>query len=163
MSDGYTLLVTGKSYTFPACWVNIDGNWTETVFHDGTRVTAVPGDGDDYRRHARDLGYNGANAEGQMSREHEMLHTFLAARLRNGGASPTLWAVAHGQTGLVAPLWEQEEEEGLVLAFQRHLNGGEITDELRRLSGQGILLSELKHEALILLRGPETPPDSSTE
>jgi hypothetical protein len=94
-----------------------------------------------------------------MSREHELLHTFLAERLRSGGASPTLWAVAHGQTGAVAPVWEQEEEEGLVLAFQRYLNGQEPDEEIRRLESQGTCVETLKQEAIALLRG--SAPDGA--
>jgi hypothetical protein len=103
MSDGYIVRVKRKSFTFPCGWVNVDTNWTETVFRDGTRVTAVPQEGEEYRLHAQDLGYIGEDAAARMSREHELLHTFLACRLRDGGASPTLWAVAHGQTGTIAP------------------------------------------------------------
>jgi hypothetical protein len=123
------------------------------VFHDGTRVVAVPEEGDAYRRHALDLGYTGEDAVADMSREHELLHTFLADRLREGGASPTLWAVAHGQTGMVAPVWEQEEEEGLVLAFQRYLNGQQPGGEIERLGARGVSAETLKQDALTLLRG----------
>ncbi|MES2461977.1 MAG: hypothetical protein V4671_15440 [Armatimonadota bacterium] len=163
MSDGYIVRVTSKSFTFPCCWVHTDSKWTETVFHDGTRVTAVPQEGDDYRSHAQDLGYSGECAAEQMSREHEILHTFLADRLRNGGASPTLWAVAHGQTGVVAPVWEQEEEEGFVLAFQRFLNGQEAGDEIRRLESQGISAETLKQDAFALLRGSESVHPANNE
>jgi hypothetical protein len=155
MSDGYIVRVKRKSFTFPCGWVNVDTNWTETVFRDGTRVTAVPQEGEEYRLHAQDLGYIGEDAAARMSREHELLHTFLACRLRDGGASPTLWAVAHGQTGTIAPVWEQEEEEALVLGFQRYLNGAQAGDEVQRLEDDGISISELKHDALALLRGSD--------
>jgi hypothetical protein len=125
------------------------------VFRDGTRVTAVPENDDNYRRHAAELGYTGEDSVARMSREHEILHTFLADRLRSGGASPTLWAVAHGQTGEVAPVWEQEEEEGLVLAFQRFLNGQAPGDEILRLEERGVSIPTLKQDALTLLRGPD--------
>jgi hypothetical protein len=115
----------------------------------------MPQEGDEYRLHAEDLGYTGEDAAAQMSREHELLHTFLADRLRDGGASPTLWAVAHGQTGETAPVWEQEEEEGLVLAFQQYLNGREPGEELQRLEAQGISIARLKQDALDLLRGSD--------
>ncbi len=156
MSDGYIVRVKSKSYTFPCGWVHIDENWTETVFRDGTRVTAVPEEGEAYRLHAQNLGYMGEDAAAQMSREHEVLHTFLADRLRDGGASPTLWAVAHGQSGMIAPVWEQEEEEALVLAFQQYMNGREPGDEIRRLEANGISISALKRDALDLLRGSDS-------
>lgn len=156
MSDGYIVRVKSKSFTFPCGWVHTDGNWTETVFRDGTRVTAMPEEGEDYRLQAEDLGYSGEDAAANMSREHELLHTFLADRLRDGGASPTLWAVAHEQTGMIAPVWEQEEEEALVLAFQRYMNGREPDDEIHRLEAQGISVSRLKQDALALLRGSDS-------
>lgn len=48
------------------------------------------------------------------------VHTFLAEAL-GYGSSPTLWAVAHDQRN-VALIWEQEEEEAWMLAFQNYLN-----------------------------------------
>lgn len=136
-----------------ACWVNISGPWTETVFRDGTRVVAVPGDDANYEAHAHDLGYDGPHAAAQMSREHEILHTFLADRLRSGGASPTLWAVAHGQAGMVAPVWEQENEEAVVLAFQRLLNKRDGGPEMAALAHSGVNVENLRRDALHLLRG----------
>ena len=86
-----------------------------------------------------------------LSREHEILHTFLAEAL-GYGSSPTLWAVAHGQEGNVAPVWEQEEEEEGVLAFQTYLNGGPLSPPLERLVERGLHLEELRAEAKLLLR-----------
>lgn len=65
---------------------------------------------------------------------------------------PTLWAVAHGQEGQVAPVWEQEEEEEGVLAFQTYLNGGPLSPPLERLVERGLHLEELRAEAKLLLR-----------
>ena len=145
--------MSSKTLTFTACWVNLSDAWTETVFHDGTRVVAVPGNDAAYGAHARDLGYAGENANAQMSQEHEVLHTFLADRLRGGGASPTLWAVAHDQTGMVAPVWEQEIEEALVLSFQRFLNGGDGGHEIAALQHGDVDVDALRRDALQLLRG----------
>ena len=138
-----------QTFTFQHCWVNSTTGWTETAFHDGTRVEAQPEESDGYRALAADMGYGPDTAA--LSREHEILHTFLAEAL-GYGSSPTLWAVAHGQTGKVAPRWEQEEEEAWVLAFQTYLNGGPAAPPLERLSERGLDLEELRAEAKLLLR-----------
>ncbi|GEM_PF-1938985 len=145
-----------KTLTFKYCWVHLSPGYTETIFHDGTRVTAVPENSDTYREKARRYGYGEDIAA--LSREHEVLHTLLAERLRDTG-SPALWAVAHGQQEQVAPLWEQEEEEALVLAFQSYLNGAPPGPELDRLRATGSggdhsapSLESLRDEALALLR-----------
>ncbi len=143
-----------RTWTFERCWVNADYRYTETVFHDGTRVVAVPGDGFAYTALAESLGYAGAEADAQMSREHEILHTFLAERLLNN-ASPTLWAVAHDfEPGVTAPIWEQEIEEACVLAFQAFLNDvpgarDRAAQEAGRAPDE---MDTLKADALTLLR-----------
>lgn len=140
------------SYTFAHCQVHfIDaGRYTETVFHDGTKVCAVPDESEEYRAKARLYGYEYDCAA--LSREHEFLHSFLAQRLRGGGASHALWAVAHGQVvGEVAPLWEQEQEEAQVLAFQQYLNGAAPSREICDLAGGLDALNRLKDEAATLL------------
>ncbi len=146
------------SYTFSSCVVRFhgDGHYTETLFHDGTKVDALPEESSDYRSKARIYGYGDDCAA--LSREHEFLHSFLAERLR-GGASHALWAVAHGQQeGLVAPLWVQEEEEAQVLAFQQYINGSEPGAELLTLHQEaGWDIAALKHEALHLLRHVSLP------
>jgi tRNA (mo5U34)-methyltransferase len=138
-----------RTYQFQSCWVHVAPCWVETVYRDGTRVTAMPEEGESYSALTKELGY-GCDTEA-LSREHEIVHTFLAEAL-GCGASPTLWAVAHGQEGDVAPVWAQEEEEAGVLAFQAYLNGGPITPALTRLAEQGLDLEELRAEALLLLR-----------
>ncbi len=138
-----------RTYTFRHCWVNVAPGWTETAFHDGTTVEARPEAGDRYDALAAELGYGTDGAA--MSREHELLHTFLAEAL-GYGSSPTLWAVAHGQQGAVAQRWEQEEEEAWVLAFQAYLNGLPATQALGALTAQGLSLEELRAEAMLLLR-----------
>ena len=138
-----------QTFNFQHCWVNSADGWTETAFRDGTKVTAMPEADDKYHRLAAEMGY-GADVA-RMSREHEILHTFLAEAL-GYGSSPTLWAVAHGQEGEVAQLWEQQEEEAGVLAFQVYLNGGTVTPPLERLTARGLNLEELRAEARLLLR-----------
>ena len=138
-----------KTLHFRHCWVNTAPGYTETCFHDGTRVTATPDEGDEYRGKAARYGYED-DLEG-LSRDHEILHTFLAEAL-GYGASPTLWAVAHGQQGGVAPIWEQEEEEAWTLAFQTYLQGGPYTEPLRRLTDAGLDLEALREQARRLLR-----------
>jgi len=137
-----------KTLHFRHCWVNTAPGYTETCFHDGTRVTATPDDGDEYRGKAARYGY-GDDLE-SLSRDHEILHTFLAEAL-GYGASPTLWAVAHGQQN-VAPIWEQVEEEAWTLAFQTYLQGGPPTEPLRRLTDAGLDLETLRAQARRLLR-----------
>lgn len=139
-----------RTLTFKHCWVHCGLEFTQTVFHDGTRVTASPERIDEYRAKAARYGYG--NELGALSREHEILHTFLAEAL-GYGSSPTLWAVAHDQTN-VAPIWEQEEEETWVLAFQNYLNGGPPTEPLQRFVEYGLSLETLRAKALKLLRVP---------
>ena len=138
-----------RTFTFQHCWVNASDDWTETAYHDGTRVPAMPEHDDRYRSLAAEMGY-GADVAA-LSREHEILHTWLAEAL-GYGSSPTLWAVAHGQQGAVAQIWEQEEEEEWVLAFQTYLNGGPLTPPLERLAARGLNMEELRAEARLLLR-----------
>lgn len=138
-----------RTLRFRHCWVNITPGFTETCYHDGTRVPATPEDSDGYRENAARFGY-GDDLAG-LSREHEVLHTFLAEK-RTGGASPTLWAVAHGQAGEVAPVWEQEEEEAVVLAFQTYLHDGRVAGLLKGLAAEGLDVAALREEARALLR-----------
>lgn len=138
-----------KTLHFRHCWVNTTLGYTETCYHDGTVVPAVPDDGDEYRGKAAEFGYGSDTMA--LSREHEILHTFLAETL-GYGTSPTLWAVAHGQEGGVAPHWEQLEEEAWTLAFQVYLHGGPYAEPLRRFTEAGIDLETLREEARGLLR-----------
>ena len=141
------------TYTFSHCSVHFhgDGRYTQTVFHDGSKVDALPQETREYRMKAAQYGYGDDCAA--LSREHEFLHSFLAERTR-GGASHALWAVAHGQReGQVAPIWVQEEEEAQVLAFQHYLNGVAPGEELLRLAKEsGLDLEDAKQEATRLLR-----------
>lgn len=138
-----------KTLQFQHCWVNSTLGYTETCYHDGTRVTATPEDSDPYRTNAVELGYGMDTAS--LSRDHEILHTFLAEAL-GYGSSPTLWAVAHHFEGEVALLWEQEEEEAWTLAFQSYLRGGPKTEGLQRLTDAGLTVETLRDEARKLLR-----------
>ncbi len=137
------------TYHFKHCWAHVSPGYTETVFADGTSVTAMPEDSDAYRAHARTLGYGDDAAA--LSREHEILHTFLAEAC-GFGSSPTLWAVAHRQTGDVAPIWAQEEEEVLVLAFQAYINGDAPAPVVSDLANLGLNPELLRRDALRLLR-----------
>jgi SAM-dependent methyltransferase len=138
-----------KTLKFRHCWVNSAPGYTETCYHDGTRVTAIPEDSDQYRANAMELGYGMDTAS--LSRDHEILHTFLAEAL-GYGSSPTLWAVAHNFEGETAQLWEQEEEESWTLAFQSYLRGGPETEGLQRLTDAGLSLETLREDARRLLR-----------
>ncbi len=138
-----------KTLEFRHCWVNSTLGYTETCYHDGTRVTATPEDSDPYRANAAALGYGTDTAS--LSRDHEILHTFLAEAL-GYGSSPTLWAVAHNFGEATAPIWEQEEEETWTLAFQSYLRGGPKTEGLQRLTDAGLDVEALREEARRLLR-----------
>ncbi len=147
-----------RTLTFQHCWVHVSPGYTETVFGDGSKVTAAPEDCAEYRAKAARFGYAG-DLDG-LSREHEILHTFLSEAF-GLPCSPTLWAVAHEQQGGVAPAWAQEEEETLVLAFQIYLNSGERTAPLAALEAHGLDAETLRQDALRLLRAPdeeEGPP-----
>lgn len=139
-----------RTLTFRHCWVHCAPGYTQTVFHDGTRVTATPETADEYRAKVARYGY-GSDGDA-LSREHEILHTFLAEAL-GYGSSPTLWAVAHDQQN-VAPVWEQIEEEAWVLAFQNYLNGDAPGEPLQRFVEYGLNLETLRVQALKLLRDP---------
>jgi len=138
-----------RTYEFRHCWVHVSPGYTETVYHDGSRVCAAPELNETYFAKAERYGYGRDVAA--LSREHEILHTFLAEKL-GYGSSPTLWAVAHNHEGGVAPVWEMEEEETMVLAFQVYLNGGPAGEGVRRLTDAGLDLESLRVEALALLR-----------
>ena len=138
-----------KTLEFRHCWVNSTLGYTETCYHDGTRVTATPEDSDAYRANAAALGYGTDTAS--LSRDHEILHTFLAEAL-GFGSSPTLWAVAHNFGEQTAPIWEQEEEETWTLAFQSFLRGGPKTAGLQRLTDAGLDVEALREDARRLLR-----------
>jgi hypothetical protein len=141
-----------RTLTFIHCWVHLDEGWTQTVFHDGANVTAIPEETEAYREMACRLGY-GTDRKA-LSREHEVIHTLLAERLR-GSASPTLWAVAHPHIAC-APVHEQEQEEAVVLAFQSALNGQRRAADLALLMdaipGGEPQLNALLEEAAALLR-----------
>jgi len=90
--------------------VVVTRNTTTTYFADSTALTAVHDEQPGQAERAAQLGY--ATAE-DMNREHDLAHSLLAHWL-GLDYSPTLFAVAHGQT---SPLWEAEESA--VLAIQR--------------------------------------------
>lgn len=90
-----------------------DERYLETIFADDSRVPAAPQDNDEYRARAQALGYG--DDVWRMCQEHEIAHTELMQRL-GLEYSPTLWAVAHGDTRKTREMGAEEE---LVLAFQR--------------------------------------------
>src|SRR5690348_2647013 len=96
---------------FKNCLVRLEeSGFTETMFADGTRVPAYPSGLAEQTEMSRRLGYGGDVK--RMCREHEVLHTWLC-ELFGLPYSPTLWAVAHGQSDGCAPVWAQQEEEAL--------------------------------------------------
>lgn len=97
-------------------YVNNDYRILVTVFPDGSFLDAIPHSTPSYKLTARELGYPD-DLEGcwEMCRDHELGHSFLAARVGLPW-SPTLYAVAHGET-----FERAAQEEAAVLAFQRLL------------------------------------------
>lgn len=117
------------TYTFKNCHVHVDtdNSWTCTRYLDGTEVPATPHYDTSYKYWADYCGYGEDVAV--LSREHEISHTFLSEKLGRE-YSYTLWDVAHGVTPEGERLDLHTSEEGLVLAFQRYLNTGEVRSEL---------------------------------
>lgn len=79
---------------------------------------------------AHELGYGGDTWA--MSRDHELLHSWLAVR-RGLPFSPTLWAVSRGDKHLTADAI-REWEEGDVLAVQKFLRLGASDPDLDRVA-----------------------------
>ena len=138
--------------TFKNCVVraHLSVGYTETIFRDGSIVPAYPTGDDEQLKTSQELGY-GADVAA-MCREHEILHTWLCEQF-GLPHSPTLWAVAHGQPADAAPVWAQQQEETLVLAFQAMLNGRPAdASAFHSLQQRGLSLDQLKQEAHSLLR-----------
>jgi hypothetical protein len=89
-----------------------------TSFEGGAEVPAQPNFDQAYMAQAQALGYG--RDVWALCREHEILHTWLAA-IQGYPSSPTLWHVAHG---VKAPRGLMMDEEAQVLAFQAHIRGG---------------------------------------
>ena len=84
---------------------------TVTRYREG-HVDARPHDTEEYRARARSLGYGSDTLA--MSRDHEVMHHWLAASL-GLPHSPTLYGVARGDTW---PHWRVEE--AAILGVQRY-------------------------------------------
>ena len=95
--------------------------YCETVFEDGTKVPAAPGQDDSYREQARECGYG--DDTWALCLQHEAFHTMLA-EFEGRPWSPTLWAVAHPGGRLTREeAWDEEER---VLNFQKQLNALQV-------------------------------------
>lgn len=84
-------------------------------------LPAFPEGTEEQRATALRLGYadrGGDSAEAQMTRAHDLIHTFLCVRLDGLPYSPTLHAAARGEDYPAGPA-----EETRVLAFQGLMNG----------------------------------------
>lgn len=92
-------------------------------------ATGNPGDLDAVAL-AHSLGYGGDTWA--MSRDHELLHSWLAVR-RGLPFSPTLWAVSRGDKHLTADAI-RDWEEGDVLALQKFLRLGACEPDLDRVA-----------------------------
>ncbi len=140
-----------KSYRFKQCWVNVnfEDDYTETVFDDGARVQARPEDTSEYCFTVEQLGYGDRAAD--CSREHEILHTWIAEKF-GLEYSPTLWSLVHEGSEGAIPEWARLQEEQLVCDFQRYLNTGQVSLSFNALTSTGYRIEDLKAEALTLLR-----------
>lgn len=109
------------------CTVRVWGStrYLETVFPDGTKVSAAP----DFERDgptAERLGYGGDEAGiVKLWLHHDVGHTFIAQKV-GCKWSPTLYAVAHGEAEDILQFVEHEER--VVMAFQQYLNGGPVPE-----------------------------------
>jgi hypothetical protein len=109
-------------YVFPHCTVTVDdaNRYVETRFADGATVGSTPNDDEHTMRVAADLGYD---SSWEMSRDHEIAHTWLA-HLDGRAWSATMWRVAHPDAADSIGDDEVAEEESRVLAYQRTLDKG---------------------------------------
>lgn len=120
----------------------------ETVFPSGRVVPSYPEDTESYRTTARSLGYSDDFAGcAQMAREHEALHSLLAAAMGLPW-SPVLYERSEGRIGREP---EHYYEEGAVLALQGMLNLPDFRP-LPPLEWRGVDVRELRREALRVLR-----------
>lgn len=86
-------------------------------------VNAIPESTEEYRQRALDLGYTDtpdSPAELKMCQEHDLIHCFLAHALLET-ESHALWCAAYNQPASA----RTDEEEAMVLQYQKFLNTGE--------------------------------------
>jgi hypothetical protein len=105
--------------------------YLESVFRTGGKLGAAPNYDRNSIERAAELGYSGHEPTWQMSRAHELLHHYLSIQLGQPW-SWTLWWEAHKTMfGLPRPpRMMYLQEELLVFAMQRHLNGRGLAPEL---------------------------------
>lgn len=133
-----------------AVYVDNQQRVLRTYFPDGTYLDASPNYDKNSFDRAVAIGYDGDTW--WMSREHELVHTFLAVKA-GLPYSPTLWTVANKGKPGDAPNDYREAEEGVVMEFQRYMNTGVAEDpRLSFLTDVGLDLPALRQEALGLLR-----------
>jgi hypothetical protein len=108
-------------YVFPRCRVIVDedAGYVESRMEDGTKVGATANRDEHSLAIAVQLGYG--DDTWQMSRDHELAHTWLA-HLAGLPWSPTMWRLAHPDSADVADDAAVAEEESRVLEFQRQLD-----------------------------------------
>jgi hypothetical protein len=110
-----------KEIAIGACVIRIwpETQYLETVFSEGHKVPAAPNPDDPASvALAARLGYRGANACWQLSRDHECLHSWCAVQ-EGLDFSPTLWHVAYH---VKSPPGLMRDEEARVLALQALLH-----------------------------------------
>ena len=141
-NESVTWTVGGNAFT----WYG-RGNTGVTRFADGLTLTAAPNGDPGSRARAFLLGYGqGADELARMCREHELLHTWLAAR-QGLAHSPTLRAALRDVAlPAVAPLDGRHAEEAHVLDLQARLNrtteDGDLVRAARAFLGSGVAAPE---------------------
>lgn len=108
------------SYRLGGCEIVVDEDeqWVQTHLPDGAVVTAAPNDDAESLAMAARLGYVDTWT---MSRDHELMHTWLAAEA-GLTHSPTLWRVAHPHDLDNPPDDDVAYEEQVVLDAQGALD-----------------------------------------
>jgi hypothetical protein len=137
--------LTRRYFTFGSVTIVIDDetNLVYTFFPSYPPIIASPEDTEEYKTCAKYLGYTSTE---QLNREHDFLHSFLAAEM-GLACSPTLQNVVLPGT---IDADGRAREEGMVLAFQRYLNTGEFDGALWPLVIP--YLEKLKKKVLEMLR-----------
>ena len=141
-NESVTWTVGGNAFT----WYG-RGNTGVTRFADGLTLTAAPNGDPDSRARAFLLGYGqGADELARMCREHELLHTWLAARQGLAHSPALRAALCDGDLPAVAPLDERHAEEAHVMDLQARLNrtteDGDLVRAARAFLGSGVAAPE---------------------
>jgi hypothetical protein len=113
-----------RTITIGECVITIDDDARRLVtrFPDGSELPATGNADPESVARAHDLGHAGDTWA--MSRDHEIAHSFLAARAGRP-CSPTLYHAANPDSPVGADPEERLREECRVLTFQRFVTSGD--------------------------------------